>query len=675
MSAQSCAPTPASLDALLGQPERLALLASTGLMDSASEEAFDRLTGLASRFLNASMALVSLVDDRRQFFKSARGVNEPWASRRETPLSHSFCKYVVGTRAPLIVENAREHELLRDSPAIEELGVIAYAGIPLLNEEHALGSLCVADSTPRRWSTDEVVTLRELAAEVMSEIELRLKTRALQQAEQDRERELREARHTQESLAQSQALFRAVAENLPNGALFLFDRDLRCLLADGELLRLALGSAQHFVGKSLHDIVSPENLPHVEEAYRRALAGEVSDTEVSRGGKTFEVRAIPVEDGRGRVHACMGLSYDVTLRNQSEQVLRKAELAKREQAARIALLQGVADAANSAGSSREALAACLRLTREYTDFAVGHALVREDDSLVSTRLWQFRAEDERFAKFRASSEALRFARGTGTIGQVLASGKPYVVADLQREAGFLRAPGAAAGGLVTCFAFPVLVGSEVVAVLEFFDDDSARLRGELEDLIASVGVQLGRVFERERTHALLEAYAENVRALSLRDELTGLYNRRGFLEVARQQLLLADRSGKEPRLVYVDLDGMKIINDRLGPEQGDLALCEAAALLRSTFRASDVVARLGGDEFVVLAIESHECHEKALLERAERALASFNRESGAAFELAFSVGIALRQRGESIETLIARADTLMYEKKRARSSGRGSVLR
>ena len=155
--------------------ERLAALQRTALLDSPAEDSFDRLTRLARRLLGVPVALVSLVDDHRQFFKSADGLAEPWASLRETPLSHSFCQHVVTQSAPLIVEDARLDPLVRDNLAVRDLGVIAYAGMPLsLPDGHVLGSFAAIDVVPRKWTDDDLTTLRDLAAAAMTEAELRL---------------------------------------------------------------------------------------------------------------------------------------------------------------------------------------------------------------------------------------------------------------------------------------------------------------------------------------------------------------------------------------------------------------------------------------------------------------------------------------------------------------------
>ena len=154
-------------------PERLRALRATGLLDSAPDPSFDRHVRLAAEVLNAPVALVSLVDEDRQFLKSCVGVEEPAASERETPLSHSFCQHAVAQREPLVVDDAREHPVLKTNPAIAELGTVAYAGIPLIDADgHALGTLCVIDNRTRQWSRRQVELLADLAASVVNEIAL-----------------------------------------------------------------------------------------------------------------------------------------------------------------------------------------------------------------------------------------------------------------------------------------------------------------------------------------------------------------------------------------------------------------------------------------------------------------------------------------------------------------------
>lgn len=167
-------------------PNRLSKLDELMLLDSPAEEAFDRLTRLASQILDTPVSLVSLVDADRQFFKSYFGLPEPWASARETPLSHSFCQYVVATNEPLIVEDARQHPVLRDNRAVPDLNVIGYLGMPLITTDGvALGSFCVIDGKPRQWTPREIEIVRELAFSVMTEIELRGQIQARVRTEND----------------------------------------------------------------------------------------------------------------------------------------------------------------------------------------------------------------------------------------------------------------------------------------------------------------------------------------------------------------------------------------------------------------------------------------------------------------------------------------------------------
>src|SRR3954469_3936805 len=110
---------------------RLAALQATGLFGAPAEERFDRLTRIVRRLLRTPVALVSLLNADRQFFLSAQGLSEPWASLRETPLSHSICRWVVETERPLVVADARQDPRLCGHPAIKDLGVVAYLAMPL----------------------------------------------------------------------------------------------------------------------------------------------------------------------------------------------------------------------------------------------------------------------------------------------------------------------------------------------------------------------------------------------------------------------------------------------------------------------------------------------------------------------------------------------------------------
>ena len=164
----------------------------------------------------------------------------------------------------------------------------------------------------------------------------------------------------------------------------------------------------------------------------------------------------------------------------------------------------------------------------------------------------------------------------------------------------------------------------------------------------------------------LKAEAE-VRQLSLTDELTGLYNRRGFFWLANQQFKIAQRTPMFCCLLFIDLDGLKQINDSLGHEIGDKMLVDTAQLLKQSFRDSDIIARLGGDEFVIfIPVCSQNIDE--FYPRLQVNIDRFNQEHNYSYQLSISVGVTQCALNEnvSLEQLLKEADKLMYEHKRAK---------
>mgnify|MGYP001277990399 FL=1 len=169
---------------------------------------------------------------------------------------------------------------------------------------------------------------------------------------------------------------------------------------------------------------------------------------------------------------------------------------------------------------------------------------------------------------------------------------------------------------------------------------------------------------REREEAL-RRNAELLKSLSLVDELTQLHNRRGFFELARQTLKIAKREHYSMGLFFIDLNGLKQINDALGHLAGDQALRDAASVLRQTFRDSDILARIGGDEFVALAHVIRDT--SALRQRLRSHLTEFNEKNNKPYALDVSIGTTVVNvtTDDDIESMIARADAAMYEEKRA----------
>ncbi len=181
-------------------PARLAAVRRTALIDSPNDEAFDRLARLAARMVRAPVAMVVLINGDKHFLKSCVGVPEPLASTRELPLCRvSFCQCVVASELPLIVSDARIHPLGQDNMPVNLLGVTAYLGIPIrLSTGEVLGSFCVIDFAPRAWTQEDVATMQDIAAAVMTEIELRTTVR---ERDEQMERLREEDRRKDEFLA------------------------------------------------------------------------------------------------------------------------------------------------------------------------------------------------------------------------------------------------------------------------------------------------------------------------------------------------------------------------------------------------------------------------------------------------------------------------------------------
>lgn len=191
--------------------------------------------------------------------------------------------------------------------------------------------------------------------------------------------------------------------------------------------------------------------------------------------------------------------------------------------------------------------------------------------------------------------------------------------------------------------------------------------------IAMENVQLYAELEqrvRDRT-AALESANEEISRLSVTDELTGLNNRRGFYLLAEQKLRGAHHLGHNCVLAFLDVDGLKRVNDEQGHDAGDALIKDVAQVLRSVRRESDIVARLGGDEFCVMVTES-DSGTAAVKDRLAEAFRSFNETGGRPYRLSASIGLVQAPVAEhaTVDELLARADELMYAEKKASPDSR-----
>lgn len=204
------------------------------------------------------------------------------------------------------------------------------------------------------------------------------------------------------------------------------------------------------------------------------------------------------------------------------------------------------------------------------------------------------------------------------------------------------------------------------------------VNSEGEDVIAEMRVVESNWDGEVVSLAVLRDISEHVRMraelqhLSLRDELTGLYNKRGFTLVAEQQLQLAQRSCSATFLAFIDMDEFKPINDTYGHHEGDQALRDMARLLNATFRKSDVIGRMGGDEFAVFGTLTVDAAPESLFDHLTETLDRHNASGARPYKIKVSTGMERfdGNTSETLATMLEQADTKMYEVKRAKKAGR-----
>jgi len=281
---------------IIQDPERLEMLGRLGLLDASTDPAFDRLTRLATMMLKMPVSLVTLVDSSRQFFKSSVGLPEPWATLRETPLKYSFCKHVVATGEPLIIDDATRHPLVQDNPAVERLQLISYAGMPLtISNGMTLGSFCVVDRNPHAWTDEELIMLADLSGAVLTEIELR--------------GQLIERERIEKELRANEMRLNAVLSSAPV-VLYTLDTKGTVTLSRGKALNAVGIEQDSTVGQSAFE--RNANNQTTQAAIRRALDGEAFSVVVEANQHWYSVNYSPLIDAAGELEGTIGVATDIS---------------------------------------------------------------------------------------------------------------------------------------------------------------------------------------------------------------------------------------------------------------------------------------------------------------------------------------------------------------------------
>lgn len=626
---------------------RAALLASLDLLDSPSEEVFDRITRLLARVLDVPIALVSLLDTDRQWFKSRVGLDVS-----ETPLAVSFCAHAAEADAPLVVQNALEDTRFAQNPLV--LGapnIRFYAGVPIHSSDGVpLGTLCAIGRRPRTLQPDELQVLHDLGQMVERELAYRETSRTARQAMHHSDELVRESQFRMRVTFEQAAVGIALVE--PDGHWQRVNRRLCDIVGytEHELMRLTFQDITHpaDLQSDLHMVqrLLDNEIPHysLEKRYIRKdghtvwVNLTVALIRKPNGAPNYFITII--EDIQGRKDTEDALA---ALRQQLEQRVheRTLELQQAHDRLAVALHQGELAARSLATREAELVA----IIRNAPD-----AYISMDESGRVTE-WNRQAE-----------EMLGWERSE-TLGQAL---DQLIIPEALREAhqhGLKR-----------------YLKTGVGKVLNQRVELSALRRDgtevPVEVRITALVSDSGRMFcafitditERKRLQSFLLAQA-------LRDPLTGLPNRRALNDRLPEAIARAKRSGQAVAVLFMDLDGFKAINDRLGHQRGDTLLQQFAERVSTCIRRSDTLARLAGDEFVVL-LEGMADPDNDPISVArkilDKASQPFDLDEGVQGHIGASIGIAVYRRGdpEDAELLLQAADERMY---RAKAEGKGQA--
>jgi diguanylate cyclase (GGDEF)-like protein/PAS domain S-box-containing protein len=695
----------------VADPLRLQALYETSLLDSPAEQAFDRLTRLAAELVRAPVALLSLVDRERQFLKSTFGLAEPWASRREAPLSHSFCQHVAATGQALVVADAREDALLRETAAVSELGIIAYAGVPILARGQAVGALCAIARAPRHWGDGDLALLRELAHTAEVQIAAQVATRAL--AERERLLDtlldavpmgivlrdvagavLRTNPATEHLLGYSQAELLKTdlwaithPEDLPGdtklrdellgGDRPLVTRIKRFRHADGHYIWARVSSAvlRTATGSPLGTVAVVEDVTAEQQAeeaiVRQARIYHTIARSIPRG-------AILLFDTELRLIAADGaeLLASIGLEREALEGSSVGDIAEPGQRAELERLCSEALRGNSVEheSTRQGRALKTRIAPVWDDENIGGGIALVQD------VTEEREQAERVRRAQALFEVAIANVRDGVV--VLDAKRLVLYANRAYLDLFDLEPATVIGTTRADFIAHVAPRvAERQPFIEELERDPGPAGSSAEFLLVAP-----RLRHLRRTITPLELpdgpgfmavwqdissekrqLAEQERE-ALTDALTGIPNRRAAeREIARAHAL-ARRTSTPLSVALFDLDHFKQVNDRHGHGVGDEVLRRVAQAIDRAKRLTDTVTRWGGEEFLaVLPVPIDGA--SIFCERVRREVERL--PCPGVGRVTVSAGVAELKPGEAPEPLLKRADERLYA---AKAGGRNRVV-
>lgn len=624
---------------------RQATLDSLQLLDTAPEPVFDRITRLAARLLDVPVALFSLIDRDRQWFKSRIGLEAA-----ETPREQAFCSHTILESAPLVVEDAAHDARFADNPLVTGYPNIRfYAGAPVRTSAgHAIGTLCAIDSKPRVLSQEDVQTLQDLADIMSKEVQAR------ERLDFARERVLQSGAAAEAS----EGRFRSIFE-LASIGIALVAPDGGWMRVNGALCDILGYSERELLGLTFQDITWHEDLDADLGLLARLQRHEIRRYQmekryVRKNGElvwaNLSVSSMAGPDGA--IEYYVSVITDIGARKAAEQAIRSlnAQLEQRVEAR----------------------------TRE---------LQNTNSMLTASVIQQRRAE----AALREREAQLRTVIENASDAYICLDERGIVV-DWNRQAELTFGWGAQEAleqPLTDLIIPPDYADAHRAGMQRYLATGESRMIGTrielpgrrkdgsrltLEVRVAALEVNGRRLFsgflhdisERKLVEARRDFEARH-------DALTGLPNRRALMEQLPVAQKRARRAGHALALLFIDLDGFKAVNDSCGHEAGDRLLEWVAQRLRATVREIDGVYRLAGDEFTVVLENIQQPRDAvAIAGKLIRAVSEPVEVCGSRVQVGASIGLALHAPDSPLDAaaLIKEADHWMYQ---AKLAGRGQV--
>ncbi|HEY8609553.1 MAG TPA: EAL domain-containing protein [Noviherbaspirillum sp.] len=607
---------------------RLEALGRFQVLDTGPEPQFDAITALAAAICEAPMAVITLIDERRQWFKSKVGVDVI-----ETPREIAFCNHTIGGPDLFVVADAAADTRFARNPLVEGPPRIRfYAGMPLLTADgHAVGSLAVMDVRPRTLTPLQQQALRVFGRQVMTELELRksLREQACTLVERDRAQKLLLSSHRQleqivhertldlkdanvalqmrcDERAREAAAAQAIVDSLP-GIFYVIGADRRFLRWNRNLEKVLGCSADDLRNAHAEQFFAPPDRQLILERMARVLEAGSAESEASI--VTRDGRAIPYFLSGLRIEIdglpCVaGMGIDISRRRKAEETLRLRDRAI--QASTNAIIITDLD-----GNIEHVNPAFERITGYRAEEAIG-------------RNCRFLQDDDRQ---QPGVDVLRTAIQRREEGGAL-------LRNYRRDG--------------------QLFWNDVhIAPVRTHTGEVSHFVGVLNDITS------------------LKRYEEQLERQANFDPLTALANRSVLKDRIKQALATAARHRELVAVGFIDLDNFKFINDSLGHNVGDELLKQVASRLAGCIREQDTVARYGGDEFAFVLLGQHD--DAGITQLMERILSIIGKPfsvSGHEFFISCSIGISFFPRdGHDADTLLRNADAAMY---RAKESGRNN---